>query len=103
MILIESAAAACYCGCYTTRLQLLNAAAIADQPQSLRLLATPAAFWQHLADEQPEWVVLTSEQLVREPELAPAIRKAYPSIGIVLCVPPDSPAPVLLWPLLLRL
>ena len=103
MVPIESPFAACYCGCYASRLQLLNAIAFDGAPHGLNILTSPAAFWQCLADEQPDWVVVTSQQLVQEPEFIVSLRQGYQSVSIALCVLPDSPVPALLWPMLRQL
>ena len=103
MALAEFTFAACYCGCYATRLQLLNATVFDGAPQSLNLLTSPAAFWQYLVDEKPEWVVVTSCQLVRESKFLNILREEYQSVSIILCVMPDSPPYDLLWPMLRQL
>ena len=103
MILVKPAFAACYCSCYATRLQLLNAAAMAGLPRGLALLASQTVFWPYLANKQPDWVIVTSPQLAQEPEFVATIQAAHPQVGIVVCVLPGSPAPPLLWPLLRQL
>lgn len=102
MDLVKVTFAAGYCGCYATRLQLLNTTIFDGAPQSLKLLTSLAALWQCLVNEKPEWVVVTSCQLEREPEFLNILREQYRSIGIILCVMPDSPPHALLWPLLRR-